>query len=163
MYMLLIQVHAEAIFLLLFLFSCDSIVYAMPFKHDWILMNGLFTLNARWLCKLLWKHIHFLIDEIHTNKLTRTQRHEHALTQIHFDAFAIHTILHFPLCLIYATQFGFFYRGKKTSTFNVYAIDIFYVLIFSYCEWVRKKKIKFNFLTFKEKKNVIIFYSCDKH
>lgn len=118
-----IQVHAEAIFLRLFrVFFYDSIVYAVPFKHDWILMNGLFSsLNARWLCKLLWKHIYFLIGEIHKQTNTRCSHlHKRANTTTCFWPKYILTPLPFSLVFNHFAHFFFFcHQKKKTSHFHV--------------------------------------------
>lgn len=164
-----IQVHAEAIFLRLFLvfFLYGSIVYAMPFKHDWILMNGLFSsLNARWLCKLRWKHIYFLIDEIHkqintfalelTLTHTRTMFVEHAFDPNTFWRLC-YLHYYFPLYLIFLRTSFFDHEEKKLpiSTFNVYAIDTIYFM-YQHGSWKinitisswNKKLLKFNFLIF---------------
>lgn len=112
------QVHAEAIFLRLFrVFFYDSIVYAVPFKHDWILMNGLFSsLNARWLCKLLWKHIYFLIGEIHKQTNTRCSHiHKRANTTTRFWPKYILTPLPFSLVFNHFAHFFFFCHQKRKN------------------------------------------------
>lgn len=99
-------------FFFCFVFLYDSIVYGDAFQ-TWLNINEwafLSLLNARWLCELLWKHIYFLIDEIHI-KNTNTNM---LLTQIHLDAFTIYTIL---FSLVFNLFAHFFFSSQEKTNF----------------------------------------------
>lgn len=155
-------------FCLVFLY--DSIVYGDAFQ-TWLNINEwafLSLLNARWLCELLWKHIYFLIDEIHI-KNTNTNM---LLTQIHLDAFAIYTIL---FSLVFNLFAHFFFSSQEKTNFPLsmslpLILPCACIFMRRHGSWkipitiahCKKHTLEFNFLNFRAKKKCHYFLFISK-